>query len=243
MRVAVISDLHIGPRRGRDAFGHDEQAFDRWLDELLDTHDHLVLNGDIFQTDHELTVGAAVQRRALHAAMARVPWLTARLADPRVHYLHGNHDTAAQAELQTDHELRLEHRGNTVLITHGDRYDPVIGRAPGVSHAATWAAGRVRAARLQGLATWLEGRDIAIKAERFQGQRGALRRGSGRAHAVPRRTGRGLRPHPRPVSTRGARRSVGQPRLVLTGTAGVGERGPGGGHRRGGQRVATTRIH
>ncbi len=168
MRVAVISDLHLGPRPGRDAFGHDARAFDRWLSTLLDTHDHLVLNGDIFQTDHELGVGADVAAGALQAALRRAPRLAARLRDPRVHYLHGNHDHAAQALLDAETELKLTHGSAAVYITHGDRFDPVLARAPRISQAATWVTGRVRSARLGPLASWLEERDVDIKARRFQ---------------------------------------------------------------------------
>jgi len=176
MRVAVVGDLHIGPLAGRDAVGQDTDGLVAWLGEVRASHDHLVLNGDIFQCDHGLGVGAAAEARALHACLARVPALVELMADPGVHYLHGNHDRVARDELGAPTELHLEGTGHRLLVTHGDAFDPVLDGVPALSHAATWVCGRVRAAGLSAVAGWLEGRDVAIKAARHQGPGGPYAR-------------------------------------------------------------------
>src|SRR5687768_5317178 len=57
VRIAAISDLHIGVRAGLDGFGHAIDAFDAWLARLEHDHDRIVLLGDVFQTDHVLVPG------------------------------------------------------------------------------------------------------------------------------------------------------------------------------------------
>ena len=45
MRIAAISDFHIGATALTDTFGHAEDAFLRWLDRLEARHDRIVLLG------------------------------------------------------------------------------------------------------------------------------------------------------------------------------------------------------
>lgn len=176
MRVAVMSDLHIGVPPVGGAFGHRAPDFARFLRARLDDHDHVVLNGDVLQTDHTLGWGPAAARAALERGLAHHGWLADLLENPRLHYLHGNHDAVA-AELLGAPTLKTFGDGRLV-VTHGDAFDPVIGRAPGVSAAATWASGRIRRLGLHALATALEGRDIAIKGQRFGGREGPYAQGA-----------------------------------------------------------------
>ncbi len=176
MRVAVISDLHLGAPPVPGAFGQDGRAFAAFVDGLLARHDRLVLNGDIVQTDHGLGWGRAARARALRRALAHHGWLAELLEDERVDYLIGNHDAVAHDELGAATERLLG--DGQLVITHGDAFDPVIDRAPGISAAATWASGRLRRAGLVGLATHLEGRDVAIKGARFGGAAGPYAQGA-----------------------------------------------------------------
>lgn len=178
MRVAVLSDLHVGSPPVPGAFGHDPAAFDRWLGSLLDTHDRVVLNGDVVQCDHTWAWGTVPQRRALDRALAAHPWLARRAAHPRVTWLPGNHDAIVATARGAPPWLRLDGATGALIVTHGDRFDPVLQGITAVSHAATWAMGRARAAGLGALADRLEGRDISIKSARFQGDRGPYARGA-----------------------------------------------------------------
>ncbi|MCA9691677.1 MAG: metallophosphoesterase family protein [Nannocystaceae bacterium] len=165
MRIAAISDLHIGPRARGDAFGHREDAFLERLDALEAAHDRIVLVGDVFQTEHGVALSRRVAARELARARARLPRLAARLAG--YDYVHGNHDEVSRVELAAPSELRVEADGFAVLFVHGHQFDPVLRRVAPLARAATWATGRMRAAGLAPLADWFEGRDIQIKHDRF----------------------------------------------------------------------------
>lgn len=47
MRIAALSDFHVGARAGMDEFRHDERAFLERLARVVDTHDRTILVGDI----------------------------------------------------------------------------------------------------------------------------------------------------------------------------------------------------
>jgi UDP-2,3-diacylglucosamine pyrophosphatase LpxH len=172
MKIVAISDLHIGPRAGRDAFGHAPEAFSRFLDALLGWADAVVLLGDVWQTDHGLRTGPLASARQLRAAMDRSPWLSERLGHPRLHLVHGNHDAIAKDELGARTALRFEGAAGAALFTHGDAFDAVIRRAPRLSATGTWICGRLRRAGLDGVAQELEDRDVQVKGARVHGPGG-----------------------------------------------------------------------
>ncbi len=172
MRVAIISDLHIGCPPVPGAFGHTPAAFVAYITELLDHHDHLVWNGDIFQSDHQLVPGRASRQAAIRRCLHAHPWLAELLSHPKSTLLRGNHDDDTRTVLGARDRFQADGPTGRLVVQHGDAYDPVIGTAPGISAAATWASGRLRRGGLGRLAQWLEGRDIAVKGARFGGPDG-----------------------------------------------------------------------
>ena len=178
MKVAILSDLHIGCPPVPGAFGHPPRAFADYLARLLDTHDQLVLNGDIFQSDHQLIPGITSQRAAIARAVDANPWLHDVLELDQTTLLRGNHDDETQRVLGAGVRHMVDGPVGRLVVTHGDVHDPVIGTAPGISALATWSSGRIRRIGLGRLAQWLEGRDIAIKGARFSGPAGAYARGA-----------------------------------------------------------------
>ena len=50
MKIAVISDLHLGPADNTDLFGHDDAEFLRFLQFLESNFERIVLLGDIWET-------------------------------------------------------------------------------------------------------------------------------------------------------------------------------------------------
>ncbi|WP_434423999.1 metallophosphoesterase family protein [Nannocystis pusilla] len=165
MRIAALSDFHIGARAGMDEFRHDEAAFLDKLARVVASHDRVVLVGDIWQTDHDLFTGPRAAARQLHRARRRLPRLTRAL--DRLDYVHGNHDFIARDELGAPSELQIDADGCRVLFLHGHQHDPVFARAYAAARAATWFTGRLRRAGLGPVAHYFEKKDVAIKHRRF----------------------------------------------------------------------------
>lgn len=187
MRIAALSDLHIGARRHTDGFGHDLARFGRFLDRLEAEHEAVVLLGDVYQTDHALVPTEGAARRMLARARARVAALSARFERPPYVHVHGNHDAIAGAALGAPERLRLPGRF-PVLLIHGHQFDPVAVRARWAADLGTWSTGRLRAVGLRPLAWWLEQRDVSIKDRRFRGPAGPYARGARQLvheHAAP----------------------------------------------------------
>lgn len=177
VRIAALSDFHIGATARTCGFRHSEAAFGRYLDRLEAEHDAIVLLGDIYQTDHGRVPSRASARRHLHRARARVPALVERFDAAPYHYVFGNHDEIAGEALAAPERLLLGSEGARVLLTHGHQYDPIARRAPLAADAGTWFTGRLRYAGLRPVAAWLERRDVAVKDRRFRGADGPYARG------------------------------------------------------------------
>jgi predicted phosphodiesterase len=149
MRIAVISDLHLGRRDAADHFGHEDSTFLRFLRYLESNFERIVLLGDIFETLTPRTPGRKVEELA--AARAAHPELVRRFAGPRYHYIHGNHDLVAGTVLRAPEQLILEADGVRMLFTHGHHHDWLIRRARFLSEAAVWAGAWLRRLRLRAM--------------------------------------------------------------------------------------------
>ncbi len=167
MRIAALSDLHIGAHGWMDEFRHPEAAFLGFLDRLEADFDAIVLVGDVFQTDHAWLPGRRGSLRQLHAARRRLPELAARFSQPPYRYVHGNHDAIAQEHLDAPETLQIEADGRRVFFIHGHQFDPLFRRAYALTRAASWFTGRLRFAGLRPVAQWFESNDIRIKHQRF----------------------------------------------------------------------------
>ena len=172
MRIAAISDFHIGATAWTDTFGHAEETFLRWLDRLEARHDRIVLLGDIYQTDHSLIPGKKAAIRLLERARERLTAFTRRTSEAQYLWVHGNHDPVTAEVLDAKTRVILGEPGQRALFTHGDDYDPVIRRIPRLSAAGTWVAGRTRALGLKRVAEYLEDKDVEVKAGRASGAEG-----------------------------------------------------------------------
>ena len=146
MRIAVISDLHLGCRDAVDRFGHDTTAFVRFLQFLEGNFERIVLLGDVYET-----LTARTPLRHAHE-LARVrdahPELVRRFARPQYAYVHGNHDLVARRVLGAPEQLVLEAGGVRVLFTHGHPHDWVIRHTRGLAELAVWAGAWLRRAGL-----------------------------------------------------------------------------------------------
>ncbi|MFN3198261.1 MAG: metallophosphoesterase family protein [Bradymonadia bacterium] len=142
MRIAVISDLHLGIDEITDEFGHDDAEFLKFLDFLEADHEQIVLLGDIYETLTPPWPGAWSE--ALEAVQSRHQALTDRFRGPKYSYIHGNHDLVAARLLGAPGELWLEVDGTRILFTHGHMHDWLIRRARCISEIGVWFGGLLR---------------------------------------------------------------------------------------------------
>ncbi len=171
MRVAALSDLHVGLEPNTDAFCHASEAFAGFFDDLLAEHDRVVLLGDVVTADHAAIWGRPYACAHLRRILTSHAWLADRIAHPRVIYVHGNHDLAAREVLGAAERVVLGERCR-VMFVHGHQYDPIAVHALPLARLGTWTTGRLRALGLRRVAQWFEDRDVEIKDVRFRGPRG-----------------------------------------------------------------------
>jgi predicted phosphodiesterase len=149
MRLAVISDLHLGTGGATDGFGHDDGDFLKFLRFLEKNFEKIVLLGDVWETLTGTVPGRAGEQlqkaREHHREIAR------RFAQPKYVYVHGNHDLVAGAIDGAPDELLLESDGVRLLFTHGHQNDSLVQRRRWVSELGVWIGGWVRRVGLRPL--------------------------------------------------------------------------------------------
>ena len=139
MKLAVISDLHLGPGDASERFGHDEARFLKFLTFLESNFERVVLLGDIWETLTSRRIGRASDAlracREAHAAIAK------RFERKAYVYIHGNHDIVTDELESAPSEVALEVDGTRLLFTHGHEHDLLIRRARWLSEVAVWLGG------------------------------------------------------------------------------------------------------
>jgi predicted phosphodiesterase len=141
MKLAVISDLHLGAGDLADGFGHDDAEFLRFLTFLERNFEKVILLGDIWETLQSRRLGSA--REELLLARATHPEIARRFERPRYHYVHGNHDIVAGL-LGVPDELAFEADGVKLLFTHGHQNDGLVQRRQWLSELGVWLGGWIR---------------------------------------------------------------------------------------------------
>ncbi|HEX2730070.1 MAG TPA: metallophosphoesterase family protein [Polyangiaceae bacterium] len=141
MKIAVISDLHLGAGDRVDEFGHDDAEFLKFLSFLEGNFERIVLLGDIWETLQSPGLGQALSElgraQAAHAEIAE------RFRRPSYHYVHGNHDLVAGA-LGAPDRCVYEADGVRLLFTHGHQGDPLIQRRAWLSEILVWLGGWIK---------------------------------------------------------------------------------------------------
>lgn len=138
MKLAVISDLHLGNGTRSDQFGHDEAMFLRFLDHLEDNFERVVLLGDIYET---LTTRGSAQVDELARCKQAHARIAERFERPMYRYLHGNHDLVAGHVDNAPDALHLKVDNQRIVFMHGHQFDWVVNRARVVSEWCAWFAG------------------------------------------------------------------------------------------------------
>jgi predicted phosphodiesterase len=136
MKIAVISDLHLGPGDRSDVFRHEDQQFLRFLDFLEGNFERIVLLGDVWETLTPTWPGDPAQ--ALKRAREAHPDIARRFERPRYTYIHGNHDIVAGRVDRAPEELVLTHGTTRMLFTHGHNQDALIRKARWLSEIGVW---------------------------------------------------------------------------------------------------------
>lgn len=141
MKVAVISDLHLGAGDGADWFGHRDEEFIPFLRFLEDNFEKVVLLGDIYETLRMPTPAAS--RVKLRACREAHIGISERFESDQYLYVHGNHDLVALYTESTPTSLSLNLDGTRLLLTHGHQNDFIIRHLRWFSEFGAWAAGWV----------------------------------------------------------------------------------------------------
>ena len=143
MRVAIISDLHIGSGDEADRFGHDDHEFLRFLKFMEANFEKIILLGDIFET----LTGRAYGKRMneLRRCFQAHPEVSKRLVGNRRKYiyLHGNHDMLAAEAFSSVSEHFMSVGGRTILFTHGHVFDRISHNARGLAEWFVWLGGHL----------------------------------------------------------------------------------------------------
>ena len=139
MKIAVISDLHLGRGDSADRFGHDDAEFLRFLDFLEGDFERVVLLGDIYETLTSPKPLAQVEELARCKEAHRE--IAARFQRPNYRYIHGNHDLVAAHMDAAPSDLTIDVDGVKVLFTHGHHHDWLVRRLRWLSEAGVWVGG------------------------------------------------------------------------------------------------------
>ncbi len=141
MKIAVISDLHLGAGGPTDLFGHDDGEFLRFLRFLEANFERIVLLGDIWETLTGRQYGDP--RVELARARGHHREIANRLERPQYAYVHGNHDLVAGTQSTPD-EWLVSAKGVRILFTHGHQNDLIVKHARFVSEFGVWLGGWIR---------------------------------------------------------------------------------------------------
>ena len=143
VRIAVLSDLHLGAKDGLDRFArtaHAERNLLSTLSELERSVDRIILLGDIFETLRGVVPGTRAEE--LKKALDAYPEIARRvLDDPRYLYIFGNHDMVARRVLRAPEFFSIEERGRRVVFFHGHQADWISKGEARLSRVALWGSG------------------------------------------------------------------------------------------------------
>lgn len=172
----MLGDVHLGRPGAPLACSLGAGVLARHIDQLLDTHDVVVINGDLFDLERgsiPLAHSREYQRLAItHAAIVQ------RLSDPRVLLIAGNHDAVLVDELGALESVRVRTDVGDIHMEHGHRFDGPVKQWREFASVVTWASGRAAAAGAAPLVDVMRAIDRRLTGEqRAEGpiERGALR--------------------------------------------------------------------
>ena len=142
MKLAVISDLHLGGADRTDTFGHDDADFLRFLSFLERNFEQVVLLGDIWETLTGTSPGR--ERLVLERARAAHSEIARRFANDKYRYVFGNHDRVCANADRVPEMWSLQVDGVRLLFTHGHQNDLLLRKARWAAELGVWLGGWIR---------------------------------------------------------------------------------------------------
>lgn len=140
MKLAIISDLHIGDKTATDLFGHTEEEFLSFL-LYLETHfDKIVLLGDIFEC---LSSNWPFNKQnQLFKTIKSYPKISNKFLNNKMYlYIPGNHDhVACDVFGFEDNSVIFSNNRLKILFKHGHQFDWIVSMAPMFCELMAWVA-------------------------------------------------------------------------------------------------------
>ncbi|MEZ4458317.1 MAG: metallophosphoesterase family protein [bacterium] len=135
MRIAFLSDLHLGPGVLNRCVV-DRKTITRWLDLIESTHDRVIVVGDLYDLSRPRQFGGW-QR---HLDSLRFEWGEVLERLEAMEAVYGNHDRA-RGLMGVPERIEIDADGMKMLVLHGHQFDPHINKVPGLESVANFAAG------------------------------------------------------------------------------------------------------
>jgi len=119
MKIAVISDLHIGHSEETHQLGHTDHDFANFLFELEKRYDKIILLGDIFEVEMEIV---NTEEDTYEMSVSEHQAITKRFKSDKYIYIFGNHDTIARKYGAVE-QYQIRYKGRSYLFIHGHQFD------------------------------------------------------------------------------------------------------------------------
>jgi len=154
MRVAVLSDIHLGRGDRTDRFGHRPEQFHRFLDFLEDRADEVVLLGDTVDSHHGRVPLAFFREIRIICDVHR--GIADRLLGSRYRVISGNHDSCLRRLPGVREECSFDADGTRVVMLHGHQFDRLISASPALCALGNYLGGTAERYGLPGALTALD---------------------------------------------------------------------------------------
>lgn len=119
MRIAVLSDLHIGCTFETHQLGHSDHDFAKFLFRLEQLYDKIILLGDIFEIQ---MVQNLSNEEAFDLCWSEHKAITKRFYKDKYLYIFGNHDLIAE-KYGAIEKYELKYNNKNYIFTHGHQFD------------------------------------------------------------------------------------------------------------------------
>ncbi len=119
MKIAVISDLHIGHNFETHQLGHSDHDFAKFLFKLEKIYDKIVLLGDIYEIEMENYLSDV---QTIESAKKQHKAITKRFKKKKYIYVYGNHDLIGEQYGAQEH-YTLKYSDKKYLFIHGHQFD------------------------------------------------------------------------------------------------------------------------